>query len=168
MHFLVISDIHGRPSDLDWLATHGAVEYLSLGELCGEPSINGAELHAHLFEQGGMERAVLRLREVATNGLFGLGYSAGGTALWRAVKEGLHLIALVCVSSTRLRYESKLMIPTHTFWGELDTHKPSEEWCRTVPSSSVVYKGLGHGFYDEGDESSTLSYRADALVAFGI
>lgn len=168
MPFLVVSDIHGRPSSMDWLARHGTVEFLSLGALCDEPSKTGQDLHNHLFEEGGMQRAVLRLCDRSKSGLFGLGFSAGGTALWRAVRAGLHLTALVCVSSTRLRYENELTIPTHTLWGELDAHRPGEEWCRTVPGRSVVYERMGHGFYDEADNSSNLPYRADVLDAFGI
>lgn len=169
MRFLVVSDIHGRPSDMGWLAAHGAADCLSLGELCGEPSLSGSDLHSHLFEEGGMQKAVTRLRDFSEkNGLFGLGFSAGGTALWRAASEGLRLKTLVCVSSTRLRYERRLTIPTHTFWGELDAHKPSEEWCRSIPSSSVSYKGLGHNFYDEADDLTAPSYRVDALAVFGI
>lgn len=166
MRFLVVLDIFGQPSKIEWLAHYGAVDCLNLGDLSGRPALNAEELHRHLFEQDGMREVVRRLLDFAKDGLIGVGFSAGGTALWRAVREGLQLKKLVCVSSTRLRHEPNgLAIPTYTLWGELDPHRPGEQWCRSVPGYSIVYRGLRHNFYDETDEVNSSNYQIDLLAA---
>lgn len=76
----------------------------------------------------------------------------------------MHLKRLVCVSSTRLRYErTRLAIPTHTFWGECDPHRPDEEWCRSIPNHSQVYPGLGHSFYHQASGVPSAAHQADLI-----
>jgi pimeloyl-ACP methyl ester carboxylesterase len=168
MHILAVSDIYNRPANLDWLSSHGTIDLLTLGSLCNRPSLTGTELHSHLFEHGGIQEVVSGLLKFKGESLVGLGFSAGGTALWWAAKEGLPLTKLICVSSTRLRNEhASLAIPTYTFWGELDPHRPDEAWCRSVPGHSHMYETLGHAFYDETSSSHGERFRADLVSALG-
>jgi hypothetical protein len=160
--FIVVPDIYGLPSNMGWLSENHALDCLALSALSDRPNFTGHDLHSHLFERDGMQAATSRLRGFSGSDLVGIGFSAGGTALWQAVSQGLELQKLVCVSSTRLRFERvSLHIPTHTFWGELDENRPDEEWCHTIPASSHVYDGLAHGFYQDGDGIPARALHSD-------
>lgn len=149
-----------------WLGHGGAVDYLTLSDLSGKPELNAEQLHNYLFEQEGMRQVVRKLCDVSGDDLVGLGYSAEGTAPWRAVREGLLLKKLIRVSSTRLRHERvRLAVPAITLWRELDAHRPDDEWYRLVPSRSIVYQIWGHNFYDGTNASTAGTYQADVLAA---
>ncbi|AGB71235.1 hypothetical protein RTCIAT899_CH09245 [Rhizobium tropici CIAT 899] len=97
----------------------------------------------------------------------GIGFSAGGTVLWNAVKEGLELKALICVSSTRLRLEtSPLNIPTMVLWGEADPYRPTESWNNTLPRCWKAYAGKQHDFYriDAATPNSPLHMDIAAFI----
>lgn len=147
---LVVGDIHGFPETFVKLLDVGSFEHrvLQLADLSGRPDLRGDDLHDHLVNKDGMQHAVRALREINGRPCFGIGFSSGGTALWSAVKEGLEIQALICVSSTRLRFEtSPLNIPTMVFWGELDPHRPTEIWNDAVPECCKIYAGKQHDFY---------------------
>ncbi|MBB2692506.1 UNVERIFIED_ORG: pimeloyl-ACP methyl ester carboxylesterase [Rhizobium esperanzae] len=165
---LVVSDIHGFPETFAELLDVGCSEHrvLQLAGLSGRPGLRGDELHHHLFNEDGMRHAVRALREINGRPCLGIGFSAGGTALWNAVKEGLELQALICVSSTRLRFEtSPLNIPTMVFWGELDPYRPPESWNDAVPKRWKTYAGKQHDFYRIDALASKSPLRAD-IAAF--
>ncbi|GIT92878.1 hypothetical protein JANAI62_33360 [Jannaschia pagri] len=94
-----------------------------------------------------MARAVGALRDVDVTGWIGLGYSAGGTALWRAVQQGAPLSHLFCVSSTRLRSEGPIAIPHRVFFGAEDPARPNDAWVRQVPKRATVFDGAAHDYY---------------------
>ncbi|WP_144439949.1 alpha/beta hydrolase [Methylobacterium sp. AMS5] len=166
MRLLIVSDIFDHPKNLGWLLKRTNANLFSLSSLCDSPFPSGSELHNHLFEQGGMHQAISRLHRYSNEDSIGLGFSAGGTVLWRAAREGLPLKKLICVSSTRLRHERTILsIPTFTLWGERDPHRPDEEWCRSIPSHSIIYEGLGHDFYNEDDCAFSSTYQSDVIVA---
>lgn len=165
-NLLIVTDIFGCPKQSDISPRQGPdrqkYRHLTLSELSGRPGLNGEDLHKHLFQEAGLEAVLEKLAETGGFGWIGLGYSAGGTALWRAVSGGLDLSALICVSSTRLRYEtSSLSIPTYTFWGEHDKDRPSEDWNRAVPTSARTYSGAGHDFYRRLDTPQARSLNSD-------
>ncbi|OWO95551.1 alpha/beta hydrolase [Rhizobium esperanzae] len=166
-NLLVVSDIHGFPETfaerLDVRCSKHRL--LHLAELSGRPGLRGDELHHHLFNEDGMRHAVRALREVGGHRCLGVGFSAGGTALWNAVKEGLELQALICVSSTRLRFEtSPLNMPTMVVWGELDPYRPPESWNHAVPQRWKTYAGKQHDFYRIEALASESPLRADIAV----
>ncbi|MBB4236867.1 hypothetical protein GGD57_003463 [Rhizobium esperanzae] len=165
---MVVSDIHGFPETSAELPDAGSSQRhgLQLADLSGRSDLRGDALHDHLFNQGGMSHAVRALREIDGRGCLGIGFSAGGTALWNAVKEGLELQALICVSSTRLRFEtSPLDIPTMVFWGELDPYRPPESWNNAVPTCWKTYAGKQHDFYRLDALAAQSSLRSD-IAAF--
>jgi dienelactone hydrolase len=161
--FLIVKDIYNRPeSPSPLLPEDATARCFSLGDLSGRPDLTGTDLHTHLFEANGLETVLERLCGLDGRGLVGIGYSAGGTALWRAVARGLVLRALICVSSTRLRFETAPSpIPTYTFWGERDENRPSDDWCQHVPTASKVYPDQEHGFYQHPYEPAALRLKAD-------
>ncbi|WP_186442385.1 alpha/beta hydrolase [Methylorubrum populi] len=159
---LIVSDIYGFPHDrrdLGSLARRPTVHH-RLADLSGQPDLSGEALHAHLFKGDGIGIAARALARAGHAGLCGVGFSAGGTALWQAIAGGLRLRALVCVSSTRLRREAApLAIPTFILWGEADPHRPDQEWNRYVPLEAKIYAGQHHDFYRSAltDGTSPLS-----------
>lgn len=144
---LIVGDIHGFPDAIDELLGREKHRSLRLADLSGRPDLRGDGLHTYLFNEDGMCEAVRSLQENGSQS-FGIGFSAGGTALWHAVKAGLDLQALICVSSTRLRFEaSPLNIPTLAIWGGCDPNRPDHAWNDAVPTSWKIYPAKQHDFY---------------------
>ena len=165
---LVVSDIHGFPETFVELLDAGGIRHrgLQLASLSGRPDLSGDNLHDHLFNKGGLQQALRGLLELDGRMRVGIGFSAGGTALWNAVKEGLELKALICVSSTRLRLEtSPLNIPTMVLWGEADPYRPTESWNNTLPSYWKAYAGKQHDFYRIDAVTANSPLRTD-IAAF--
>ncbi|RUM20333.1 alpha/beta hydrolase [Rhizobium phaseoli] len=167
-YLLVVSDIHGFPETFADLSEVGCSQHrvLQLADLSGRPGLRGDELHHHLFNEDGMRHAVRAVREIDGRTCLGVGFSAGGTALWNAVKEGLELQGLICVSSTRLRFEtSPLNIPTMVVWGELDPYRPHVSWNHAVAQRWKTYAGKQHDFYRIDALACESPLRAD-IAAF--
>ena len=164
VQLIVVTDIHGAPDDALCLgAGLSGVARLSLAELCGQRHLSGEALHHHLFQESGMARAVRKLCNVMADRspLIGLGYSAGGTALWKAVQAGVPLTGLICVSSTRLRNETALSIPTQVYFGDDDPGRPSKDWLSTVPTTATLLPSAAHAFYAEADHPARAQVAAE-------
>ncbi len=151
MKLYVVTDIHTHPAAEQCISARLVpapdVTRLALNALCGRPDLSGAALHRHLFMNDGMEDAVRVLGQTLQDGAIGLGYSAGGTAMWRAVNAGSALTAIFCVSSTRLRDEAAIATPNRVFFGADDPGKPSPEWLSTVPDQWTVFDAAPHDYY---------------------
>lgn len=151
MNLIVVTDIFALPAKADCISEKlpdiSSIERFGLSELCEQPNLSGEALHQYLFTKGGLEKVANTLLSIAGKDSFGLGYSAGGTALWRAVTKGLILKGLFCISSTRLRLEKSISTPNHVFFGAKDHGKPSDEWLIEVPQRQTVFEGCGHNFY---------------------
>lgn len=161
---LVVGDIRGCPKVFEPLVRFEH-RNLQLADISGRPDLSGEELHNHLFKGDGLERAVQSLCEESPSCL-GIGFSAGGTALWHAVKAGLNLQALICISSTRLRFEVyPLHIPTLAIWGECDPNRPHDTWNDAVPSCSQTYAAKPHDFYSADIANPGSDLRKD-IAAF--
>ena len=151
MKLYVITDIHNKPTQDQCFSTglngSPSVVRLALNELCDRPELTGEALHQHLFRHGGMDDVVSSLKQTLKGEIAGLGYSAGGTALWRAAVAGGSFTALFCVSSTRLRDEAAIATPNHVFFGSKDQGKPSSQWLETIPDQFTVFDDVGHTYY---------------------
>ena len=172
MKLYVITDIHNKPSQEQCFSTgiNGSLRVirLALNELCGRPELTGEALHRHLFREGGMEVAVGTLEQTLSGDYVGLGYSAGGTALWRAAAAGCSFTALFCVSSTRLRDKAAIATPNHVFFGANDQSKPSSLWLTAIPDKFTVLDNAGHTYYlDPSSDASqqTLSRISDGIMS---
>ncbi|WP_343565274.1 hypothetical protein [Kiloniella sp. b19] len=158
MKLFVVSDIFCKPELPSCLSTRlplaDQVSHHALNELAGRPELSGEALHRYLFQDRGMNKAVATLTEMMTKEkhCFGLGYSAGGTALWKtAAFQAVPLLGLFCVSSTRLRDETAIPVTAHVFFGSQDPGRPSLEWLRTVPVSYTLFENAAHSDYLEKD-----------------
>lgn len=153
MKLAVVTDIYDLPLSSSCLSSHfsmfSEVTRYSLNALCGQADLVGEALHTHLFQNGGIEDAAQALCQVTNDECIGLGYSAGGTAIWRASATEAPFKAIFCISSTRLREETPISIPNQVFFGEHDTNKPSHEWLTKVPGNWTILKNAGHNFYCE-------------------
>jgi len=151
VNLIIVTDIFALPAKADCISEKlpniSSIERIGLNELCEQPNLSGEALHQFLFTDGGLEKAANSLLNIAGKDSFGLGYSAGGTALWRAVTEGLILKGLFCISSTRLRLEKSISTPNHVFFGAKDHGKPTDDWLIEVPQRQTVFKGCRHNFY---------------------
>ena len=151
MKLCVVTDIHNQPTREQCLSlrlqSSAGVIRLALNELCNRPGLTGEALHRHLFHLGGIDEAVDALRQTMNEGAVGLGYSAGGTAIWRASLAGCSFSSVFCVSSTRLRGEPSIPVPNHVFFGAEDQSKPSLRWLESVPDQFTVFDGAGHSYY---------------------
>lgn len=151
MRLCVVTDIFSLPAPAECLSTGLSilpdVTRFELNALCGRPDLTGEALHRHLFEESGMDVAVRALRQAWDGEAFALGYSAGGTAIWRAVAEGLPFAGVFCVSSTRLRGERRIAARNHVFFGAGDRNRPSSEWLASVPGQATIFQGVGHNYY---------------------
>ncbi len=159
MRLCVVTDIHGFPAPAECLSSSlqssPDVVRFALNDLCGQPELSGEALHQHLFTEDGISEVVRTLRYELKGDLFGLGYSAGGTAIWRAAKAGLQFRGIFCVSSTRLREESSISMPNHVFFGSEDNNRPSAEWLSTVPFRQTVFPGAEHTYYLQPDSDAS-------------
>ena len=159
----LVSDIHVRPQGPggipDPLATICEIVYLALNDLCGRPDLSGEALHRHLFCEGGAEVAAARLSTEVDIPGFGLGFSAGGTILWRAAARGVPLLGVFCISSTRLRDEGPMTTPNQVFFGGRDPLQPPSDWLDRVPERSIVHPGATHDYYsDPGSKEMIATY----------
>lgn len=153
MKLIVVTDIFALPAKADCISEKlpdiSTIEQFGLNELCGQPGLSGEALHQYLFTDGGLEKAANSMLSIAGKDSYGLGYSAGGTVLWKAVTEGLILKGLFCISSTRLRHQKCIATPNHVFFGAKDHGKPSDEWLIEVPERQTVFENCGHNFYHD-------------------
>ncbi|HAT86385.1 MAG TPA: hypothetical protein DCS30_10840 [Rhizobiales bacterium] len=115
----------------------------------------GDALHHHLFTDGGMDKAVRNLMSHWGKDHWGLGYSAGGTVLWKAAARGHAFSGIFCVSSTRLRNEGAIETPHHVFFGNKDPNKPASEWLSTVPKQYTLLNDAGHNYYLDAHSTAT-------------
>ena len=167
MRLLVVTDINSHPYAEECISFQlinaRNIIRIALNELCGRPHLEGASLHSFLTENDGFNEAANNLAQLAIKDCVGLGYSAGGTAIWRAITFGLELRSVYCVSSTRLRDEPSISVPNHVFFGEKDIKKPSNNWLSTVPHSATVFDGVDHDFYLERSSDAKSEIRAKLL-----
>lgn len=161
MKLFVVTDIHIQPNRAQCLSkkcvASDIVFRLALNELCGRPDLTGEDLHRYLFEKSGMDDAVDALGRYLTSDCAALGYSAGGTALWRAAASGRSFRYLFCISSTRLRNETVISTPNHVFFGEGDSGKPSQSWLSKVAQNATVLAQVGHDYYQFLDSPAVLA-----------
>lgn len=154
---LIVSDINSmflpRARHANDLFEGYQVIELDASRLAGVDGENDPGRRHEQFVSGGIERAANALVGRYPSGVdVALGLSVGGTILWRAALKGLPVNNLVCLSSTRLRFETLApQCTTHLYFGELDPDRPNETWSLKLGRELDLVNGQGHGFYrDDG------------------
>jgi dienelactone hydrolase len=150
---VVIGDIHNAPDACQCLripTTTQPVRRLNIRDLL--PSCQRqTDVHSALVD-GWFDPAAARLATEFPHVAVGLGYSAGGTLLWKAVRLGMQLQALICIASTRLRDEDpqEMHVPTLVVSGEHDPFAPRDDWATGSDVRHIILGGCDHGFYTTG------------------
>ncbi len=169
MRVYVLSDIFSEPDEIwpFWRSIGGGlpVTRLALNALSGRADLTGEALHRHLFQAGGMDQAQRALQQRLTAHSIGVGFSAGGTALWQAALRRAPLLALFCVSSTRLRDLPALPITNHVYFGADDPGLPAREWLATIPEQATVIAARGHDFYRHPSDLAAQRVRDELSTA---
>ncbi len=160
MKCIMVLDINNEPmnggSFARVLPSYWTTSVYSLATLALAPMLRGQALHDHLFNAGGMEQARQSLLEQCSGIDIAMGFSAGGTVLWQACLDGLQCRDLICLSSTRLRYETaKPAARTHVLFDAADPSIRQTPRLRSLADSYNVAGMQGHNAYC--DPSSILS-----------
>ncbi|OAJ34142.1 hypothetical protein [Piscirickettsia salmonis] len=126
--------------------------------VCSVPNIAGItnftkeSMHSQYISTG-IERAAHTLAESCLSYDLAIGFSVGGTVFWKASKYfDKFTKELICVSSTRLRYEKEPIIAkTHLIYGGNDIYKPDIMCMKALANSYQILDKLEHEFYRSYD-----------------
>lgn len=152
---IILSDIFGGKKP-EWIEKYTQrlknifdIQYYDVRKLGEIDESNASELTIYdQFINGGIDKAVANLLVHETSEVAVLGFSIGGTIAWKAILKGLKVSVLICVSSTRLRYETEVpMCKIKLFYGELDLNKPNSKWFLDLKITNHIFKNQDHQFY---------------------
>lgn len=119
------------------------------------------------FVNGGIDKASKALAEYNAQIYTVLGFSIGGVIAWRSGLNGLRMNTFYGVSSTRLRKESvKPIGELKLIYGELDPHKPTDDWYHKMETIPRILPGQTHDFYKESE--FIKSFASQIIWASGI
>ncbi|WP_025741514.1 alpha/beta hydrolase family protein [Aquimarina pacifica] len=168
---LILSDLWGRRHS-KWVATYSAAldrDFdITYYDCCELGQINIAEyqeesLHKE-FVAGGIDRAVEALIGLEKNKVHILAFSIGGTIAWRFGIETNRINSLICMSSTRLRYETERPKgEIELYYGAEDIFKPKNAWFDKMKLNYKIIKGKEHQMYIEDREQLSIDV-AEALA----
>jgi len=153
----IISDIWGD-ENLKWLNLYSVLlgikyelNFINSLELAEISRINSSNQDIHRqFEGGGIEEAVNNLSRLIKERVHILAFSVGGTIAWKFALEYNLVERLICVSSTRLRYEkSNPRCDLKLIYGDQDEFMPKEEWFENQNIIPQVLPNLNHECYKE-------------------
>lgn len=152
--FVILSDINGQfipdmTQSLASLQQFDVVDAINCVTLAGIDEDDPIDIRHDAFKAGVIDVAAGKLIERYPNGTnLALGLSVGGVILWRAALNGLKIGALLCLSSTRLRFEKvKPGCKTNLYYGELDPYRPDEKWFSDMNVKMRLIQDEGHDFY---------------------
>jgi dienelactone hydrolase len=134
------------------------IQYYDCCELGGIDKTEYTEENLHgQFVNGGIEKAVENLLKAEKNQINILAFSVGGTIAWKAALKGLNANSFLAVSSTRLRYETKVPdCKVRLYFGERDSSKPSKDWFEKHSIDFEIIKSKEHDFYTEKDCTTSI------------
>ena len=152
---LLLSDLWGKEKS-DWIIHYKKVleplfdvvyyDCCELGEI-DKSDYTQDNLHQQ-FVQGGIEKTVEALSK-KEQGVFSiLAFSIGGVIAWRLALERGTIDNLICVSSTRLRYETEKPVGNiRLYFGEFDTYQPKIEWLDNMAVPHQIVPNAKHELY---------------------
>lgn len=164
---IILSDLWGREKS-EWvmhythiLEHHFDIVYYDSCELGDIDKSDYTEESLHKqFLNGGIERAVERLIEIEKEKVTVLGFSIGGTIAWKYGIESGNIESLICVSSTRLRYETIRPKGNITlYFGGKDSHIPRDKWLDSMPLNYSILDEQKHTFYTQPKFAEIISKR---------
>jgi len=137
----VLSDLHGwMDIGVEMEGPISRIDSRKLGEIDIDHNVH------ERFITGGIARAVQNLHEYQVETVIGI--SIGGTIAWKAALEGMKCRRLICLSATRLRYESrKPDCEINLFYGSDEPFRPKNEWFSKLDLNFHEVPNMGHDFY---------------------
>lgn len=165
---LIVSDLWGDCEKSKWFDVYASAleqsfEVLSY-DSCGLGGIDTTvwdEAYIHKqFVNGGIDRAVSALCELELEPIDVLAFSVGGVIAWKYGIASNAVRSLTCVSSTRLRKETKKpQGRIDLFFGADDTYRPSREWCEHMGLDYTIVSDRGHLVYRDAQFAQSLCQR---------
>lgn len=154
---VIISDLWGSQNS-DWLQSYIQVlqerftihyyDSCKFGQI-DTSNYNQENLHQQ-FIDGGIQKAVDQLTELEKNKVNILTFSIGGLIAWKYGLATDKIISLVCVSSTRLRYETHRPNGTiQLFYGTKDEYRPSVDWLENMGLDYEHIDDQGYHLYTD-------------------
>ncbi len=161
---IIISDLWGREKS-EWLINYTQIlkrdfdiAYYDSCELGGIDKSDYTEEKLHKqFVNGGIEKAVESLIKTEKGKVNILAFSVGGTIAWQFGIKSDQIDSLICVSSTRLRYETVRPNGRITlYFANNDSYKPPVEWCEGMALNCNIIIDKEHQFYRESKSSDQI------------
>ncbi|MNE20864.1 hypothetical protein D3C80_1140070 [compost metagenome] len=161
---IILSDLWGKEKS-NWVSDYVEllkdkfeIQYYDCCELGGIDKTDYTEENIHSqFVNGGIEKAVENLLKAEKNQINILAFSVGGTIAWKAALKGLNTNGFLAVSSTRLRYETKVPdCNIRLYFGERDSSKPDKDWFEKHAIDFEILKNKEHDFYTEKDCTTSI------------
>lgn len=162
---IILSDLWGREKS-EWLIIYTQIlrvnfdiVYYDCCELAKIDKSDYTEEKLHKqFVNGGIEKAVEALLKIEKDKVNILAFSIGGTIAWKFGIKSDKIDSLICISSTRLRYETirpngKIML----CFGDKDVFKPQIKWLDHMMLNYNILSNKEHQFYKEQDFAEQLS-----------
>ena len=164
---IILSDLWGSGKS-EWLINYTQIlkayfdiQYYDCCELGGVSKTynNEEDLHKQ-FVNNGIDRAVKKLIELEKESVNILAFSVGGTIAWKFGIKSDKINSLICVSSTRLRYETIRPKGEITlFYGNNDVFKPEIEWLDDMELNYDVLIDKEHQVYTNSEFAKQLCKR---------
>ncbi|MNP94502.1 hypothetical protein D3C85_70400 [compost metagenome] len=161
---IILSDLWGKEKS-NWVSDYVEllkdkfeIQYYDCCELGGIDKTDYTEENIHSqFVNGGIEKAVENLLKAEKNQINILAFSVGGTIAWKAALKGLNTNGFLAVSSTRLRYETKVPdCKIRLYFGERDNNRPSKDLFEKHSIDFEILKNKEHDFYTEKDCTTSI------------
>ncbi|MEM9142390.1 MAG: hypothetical protein AAGA86_05335, partial [Bacteroidota bacterium] len=113
-------------------------------------TINTEENIHEAFVNGGIDTAVSHLLKKERLPSHYLAFSTGGTIAWKAGLNGLPMKSLMCISPTRIRFETqKPDAPLTLIYGANDNYRPSKSWAKDLGVDMELVRNFGHSLYTD-------------------
>lgn len=156
---LLLSDLFGGNPEwiqnyIEILEPKFDVQYYDVLKLAQIDSSSDEKKIHNQFLNGGIEKAVSNLLDFEKGKVVLLGFSIGGTIAWKASLRGLHITQFVAVSSTRLRFETKIPnCKVKLYYGDKDSNKPNLQWFLDLKISNQIIENQDHLLYREKENA---------------
>jgi hypothetical protein len=167
---LILSDIVGFKNTswisqyLDYLSDSFEITILDINDLI-ETYIGNLDERYRKFIEKGMKEAVKSLSISSTEYDVLIGFSLGGTILWKYKINSNCSQDLICISSTRLRLEKTIPKGKNLLiFGDLDESKPSIEWFNSHNLDTEIIKEKSHDLFKESGNIEFICQRIKSYV----
>jgi len=106
--------------------------------------------HDIFINKGGLIKAVENLVSSKIKADLILGFSIGGTIAWKACLQKLEVNKLICISATRLRYETHYPnCEIELYFSFNDKYRPNSNWTLSKIINTTLISNSGHSIYKD-------------------